>query len=208
MINAGHAIVNSYLSESTSFDLRTLCNLYPIVAYDNPYYPHLEKVRESGNELIWAWTCAKSIECKRDAGEINFTIDFPEGDTHYVIIKGVPQFSSIYIYDMAFRTDPRFETYNSSGYIFKKSTDTLLLKSRHKKRLETVRLIYNTPVPAAETAAPAPAATETSSVPAPVATPAPAVEEAKPAAEPEPHEETPEEAIKRMAEEAAANWGF
>lgn len=209
LINAGHAIVNSYLSESTSFDLRTLCNLYPIVAYDNPYYPHLEKVRESGNELIWAWTCAKSIECKRDAGEINFTIDFPEGDTHYVIIKGVPQFSSIYIYDMAFRTDPRFETYNSSGYIFKKSTDTLLLKSRHKKRLETVRLIYNTPVPAAETAAPAPAATETKPAPATEATaPAPAVEEAKPAAEPEPHEETPEEAIKRMAEEAAANWGF
>ena len=209
LINAGHAIVNSYLSESTSFDLRTLCNLYPIVAYDNPYYPHLEKIRESGNELIWAWTCAKSIECKRDAGEINFTIDFPEGDTHYVIIKGVPQFSSIYIYDMAFRTDPRFETYNSSGYIFKKSTDTLLLKSRHKKRLETVRLIYNTPVPAAETAAPAPAATETKPAPATEATaPAPAVEEAKPAAEPEPHEETPEEAIKRMAAEAAANLGF
>lgn len=209
LINAGHAIVNSYLSESTSFDLRTLCNLYPIVAYDNPYYPHLEKVRESGNELIWAWTCAKSIECKRDAGEINFTIDFPEGDTHYVIIKGVPQFSSIYIYDMAFRTDPRFETYNSSGYIFKKSTDTLLLKSRHKKRLETVRLIYNTPVPAAETAASAPAATETKPAPATEATaPAPAVEEAKPAAEPEPHEETPEEAIKRMAAEAAANLGF
>lgn len=209
LINAGHAIVNSYLSESTSFDLRTLCNLYPIVAYDNPYYPHLEKVRESGNELIWAWTCAKSIECKRDAGEINFTIDFPEGDTHYVIIKGVPQFSSIYIYDMAFRTDPRFETYNSSGYIFKKSTDTLLLKSRHKKRLETVRLIYNTPVPAAETAAPAPATTETKPAPATEATaPAPAVEEAKPAAEPEPHEETPEEAIKRMAAEAAANLGF
>lgn len=209
LINAGHAIVNSYLSESTSFDLRTLCNLYPIVAYDNLYYPHLEKIRESGNELIWAWTCAKSIECKRDAGEINFTIDFPEGDTHYVIIKGVPQFSSIYIYDMAFRTDPRFETYNSSGYIFKKSTDTLLLKSRHKKRLETVRLIYNTPVPAAETAAPAPATTETKPAPATEATaPAPAVEEAKPAAEPEPHEETPEEAIKRMAAEAAANLGF
>ena len=111
---------------------------------------------------------------------------------------------------MAFRTDPRFETYNSSGYIFKKSTDTLLLKSRHKKRFETVKLIYNTPAPAAETSAPAAAATETSSAPAsePAAVPAPAVEEAKPAAEPEPHEETPEEAIKRMAEEAAANWGY
>ncbi len=138
---AGYALVNSYLSESTSFDLRTLSNLYPIIAYDNIFYPHLEKISEKSG-TIWAWTCAKNIECTRDSEEINFTIDFPEGDTHYIIIKGIPQFNSIYIYDMAFRTDPRFETYNSSGYVYKKSSETLLLKSRHKKQLENVRLSY------------------------------------------------------------------
>ncbi len=141
MRKAGYALVNSYLSESTSFDLRTLSNLYPIIAYDNIYYPHLEKVSESSG-TIWAWTCAKSITCTRDSEEINFTIDFPEGDTHYIIIKGVPAFNYIYIYDISFRTDPRFETYNSSGYVYKKSSETLLLKSRHKKEKETVRLSY------------------------------------------------------------------
>ena len=50
---------------------------------------------------------------------------------------------------MAFRTDPRFETYNSSGYVYKKSSETLLLKSRHKSQLEKVRLVYHAkPAPA------------------------------------------------------------
>ena len=148
LINAGYALVNSYLTESSSFDLRTLGNLYPVIAYDNPYYPHLEKISDLGENKVWAWTCAKSIAMDKETDETNFTIEFPEGDTHYIIIKGVSQFNSIYIYDMAFRTDPRFETYNSSGYVYKKSTSTLLLKSRHKSEFETIRLVYRQPAPA------------------------------------------------------------
>lgn len=130
--------------------MRTLSNLYPVVAFSNPYYPHVEKIYDSDGKKVWAWTCAKSIKLDRSSEEYNFTIDFPEGDTHYVILKGIPQFNSIYIYDMAFRTDPRFETYNSSGYVYKKSSETLLLKSRHKTEFEKVRLVYReaAPVPA------------------------------------------------------------
>ena len=142
LVKAGYAIVNSYLSESSSFDLRTLSNLYPVVAYDNVFYPHFEKISASEDKIVWAWTCAKSIKLDHSRAEDVFTIDFPEGDTHYVILKGLPQFNTIYIYDMAFRTDPRFETYNSSGYVYKKTTETLLLKSRHKTQYEKVRLVY------------------------------------------------------------------
>ena len=38
---------------------------------------------------------------------------------------------------------PRFETYNSSGYVYKFATDTLLLKSRHKSNPETIRLVFS-----------------------------------------------------------------
>ena len=171
LISAGYALINSYLTESSSFDLRTLANLYPVLAYDNTFYPHLEKIRDEGGEKVWAWTCAKGIALDKDSVQATFTVDFPEGDTHYIIIKGVDPFNSIYIYDMAFRTDPRFETYNSSGYVYKKSTNTLLLKSRHKTEFETVRLVYrqiSAPVTApAPVAEPAPAPVET--VTAPVA---------------------------------------
>ena len=165
LVKAGYAIVNSYLSESSSFDLRTLSNLYPVLAFDNVYYPHFEKIDEVNGKTIWAWTCAKSIKLDRTGEEYNFTIDFPEGDTHYLIIKGIPAFNQIYIYDMSFRTDPRFETYNSSGYVYKKPSETLLLKSRHKSQLEKVRLVYREAKPAA---APAPAPAPKPAEPAPV----------------------------------------
>ena len=95
---------------------------------------------------MWAWTCARTISYDKESDDIlNLTIDFPEGYTHYVIIKGLPHFSTIYIYDMAFRTDPRFETYNSSGYVYRQQSKTLLLKSRHKTRKENIRFDFNEP---------------------------------------------------------------
>ena len=175
---AGYAIVNSYLAESSSFDLRTLSNLYPVIAYNNIFYPHLEKIADDGRNNVWAWTCARSIKLTRTTDEAEFLVDFPEGDTHYIIIKGVDAFNSIYIYDMAFRTDPRFETYNSSGYVYKKSTETLLLKSRHKTTLEKVKLIYREVKPVAATVVEkaAESVSETSTAPAAENTEAPAAE--------------------------------
>ena len=144
--NAGYVLVNSYLSENSSFDLRTLANLYPIIAYDNWYYPHLQIINKNSDDLMWAWTCARTISYEKESDNtLNLTIDFPEGYTHYIILKGLPHFSTIYIYDMAFRTDPRFETYNSSGYVYKQKSKTLLLKSRHKTRKENIRFDFKEP---------------------------------------------------------------
>ena len=143
LVKAGCVIVNSYLGESASFDLRTLANLYPLLAFEDSYYPHFQKISGDGPKVLWAWTCAKDIAYSKDeAGTISITIDFPEGLTHYVIIKGLPRFNKIYIYNMSFRTDPRFETYNSSGYVYKDKRGTLLLKSRHKQQHEEVRFVY------------------------------------------------------------------
>lgn len=138
---AGRVIVNSYLSEGLAFDIRTLTTLYPMVAYNNTYYPHYEFL-QTDSDLIWAYTCAKDIKLATNTeGEITLAIDFPESLIHHVIFKGIPTFSTIYIYDIAYRTDPRFETYNSSGYVYKDSQGTLLLKSRHKNDTEEVRMI-------------------------------------------------------------------
>ena len=161
-IKAGRVIVNSYLGESTSFDLRTLTTLYPLLAYDNTFYPHIQLIHGSGRDVMWAWTCSGDIKyAKDDEGSLVLTINFPLEYTHYVILKGIPAFQQIFIYDMAFRTDPRFETYNSSGYVYKSETQTLLLKSRHKSENENIRMSY-TPVPK-PAPAPKPAETETGS---------------------------------------------
>jgi len=140
----GYVILNSYLAESASFDLRTLAALYPIVVHDNPYYPHFALLGFDGGNAVWAWTCAANMTYQNDGGgTVTVTIDFPQSYTHYVIINGIQRFRTIYIYDLAFRTDPRFETYNSSGYVYRADTNTLLLKSRHKSQIETIRFIYS-----------------------------------------------------------------
>ena len=157
-IRAGRVIVNSYLAESSSFDLRTLTTLYPLLAYDNTFYPHIQYIHGSGKDIMWSWTCATDIKYQKDDdGSLILTINFPLEHTHYVILKGIPAFEQIFIYDMAFRTDPRFETYNSSGYVYKSDSKTLLLKSRHKSENEDIRMSY-TPVPKP---APAPKPVET-----------------------------------------------
>lgn len=139
----GYIILNSYLSGSNSFDLRTLANIYPVLFYDNPNYPHFEKIHEENGVITWAWTCTSGIEYKADSPtSTTISIPFPAGSTHYIIIKGIKKFTSIYIYDIAFRTDARFESYNSSGYIYKADTSTLLLKSRHKEDIEDIRFDY------------------------------------------------------------------
>lgn len=139
----GYLILNSYLKESSSFDLRTLSEIYPIVIHNNKYYPHFDIMSFENGRAIWAWTCANNINYENDnSGAITLSVDFPLSYTHYIIINGIPLFKSIYIYDMAFRTDPRFETYNSSGYVYQADKQTLLLKSRHRSEIETIRLIY------------------------------------------------------------------
>ncbi len=166
-VNAGRVIINSYLAGSASFDIRTLGNLYKLIAWDNQFYPHFCRVDTGNREKIWAWTCASGITYSREgADSMSLTVDFPQNATHYVIFKGIPKFSTIYIYDMQFRTDPRFETYNSSGYVYRNDRETLLLKSRHKSRLENIRFDFKEEAPrqapAARARPAAPATAETS----------------------------------------------
>ena len=139
----GYLIVNSYLSDLAGLDLRTMCEIYPIAVHDNPYYPHFAKIRELDGTTIWAWTIARDIKITQDENRTLFVdIDFPLGLTHYVMIIGINPFRRIQIYNMDFRTDPQFEIYNSSGYVYRSSMRGLLLKSRHKSQHEIIKLYY------------------------------------------------------------------
>ena len=167
---AGRVIITSYITESSSFDLRTLSTIYELLAYKNWYYPHVTLINSIGKNAMWAWTCAKDITYSKDSeGALTLSIEFPLEYTHYVILKGIPAFEQIFIYDMAFRTDPRFETYNSSGYIYKSETDTLMLKSRHKSEIEKIKMSYVAPKPATPAPTPKPAEPEPETTATPVA---------------------------------------
>ena len=142
-VAGGRLIINSYLKNCDSFDSRSLSELYPVIVHNNIYYPHFNIIAFDKLGAVWAWTCAEKVTYANDgAGTITLVVDFPLSNTHYMIVNGIEAFKSIYIYDMAFRTDSRFETYNSSGYVYQKDSSSLLLKSRHRSASEIIRLVY------------------------------------------------------------------
>ncbi|MDE7228787.1 MAG: hypothetical protein K2N31_10770 [Treponemataceae bacterium] len=142
----GRLLVNTAFAQASDQDTRALAELYPLLV-ENSFYPHYSLLGTFGTNKVWAWSAARGLSYAEqrggDTGTI--TIDFPADDTHYLIIKGIRPFEGIEIYGMPFRTDPRFESYNSSGYVYDEQTQTLFLKSRHKTDREIIRLMYRRP---------------------------------------------------------------
>lgn len=150
----GRALVNAYITSKQSaagasgaagFALYELSEL-EVLLLSPPHYPHLVPLDDG----VYAFTCVDSIAYKSagDASnnsDINLDITANETNTHYMILGGIKPFNAIYIYNTLYHADQRFETYNTSGFVYVPATNTLLLKSRHKMPSETVRLTYGAP---------------------------------------------------------------
>ena len=141
----GRLMFNIGVSRIDTSDIESFATIYPLAARNNKFYPHLVILEETLTEPIWTWTAAQSMSIKTDSENTStISLDFPQGDSHYVIINGIKPFKSIEIYELSFRTDHRFETYNSSGYVYDSKTNTLFLKYRHKSGTEIVKLYRTT----------------------------------------------------------------
>jgi len=94
-----------------------------------------------GTTNIWIWTGAP-LRASRDGTAIDIATDFPVGTTHYLLVRGVKPFIKIQLYGIDFRTDPRFERYDSSGWAYSPSEQTLMLKIKHRNPTEHIRIVY------------------------------------------------------------------
>jgi len=109
------------------------------------HYPRAVWMTNSGH---WAWTVSPLIRTTDVGGNMNLAITFFPNMTHHLIIRGVRPFLSIQIHGMAWRSDPQFEIYDSSGFIYYPEEQILVLRVRHRSTVETVRLIYREAAPA------------------------------------------------------------
>ena len=139
-VQAGYALINSILGKK-SVDSVTLADIYPILV-SNPYYPHCKLLSKTSTDTIWAWTSAQSVSYSMQDGIASLSLTFPKNETNYAIVSGIAPFIDIEIYGLSFHSDPRFEAYNSSGFIYKAAKRALFLKSRHKSETEIIRLSY------------------------------------------------------------------
>ncbi|UTC55658.1 hypothetical protein [Treponema sp. OMZ 906] len=123
-------------------DVLDVGTLYPLLKPDNSWYPHAQSLALQAEAGIWAWTCAQNIEVLENTSKtLVLRIRFPEGQSHYLTLHGIRPFYRIEMYGIPFRSDARFEMYNSSGYAYNAGSKTLYLKMRHKSEYETIRLL-------------------------------------------------------------------
>ncbi|MDR2517788.1 MAG: hypothetical protein LBD13_00050 [Spirochaetaceae bacterium] len=89
---------------------------------------------------MWAWTGASSLTVTRENTLLDIAVAFPVGETHYLLIRGVPPPNRLQLYNIDYRTAPDFERYNSSGWSYSSAEQTLLIKMRHRSPVEHIRI--------------------------------------------------------------------
>lgn len=134
----GYAIINTVLTQNTP-DLMTIAEAYPIII-NNKNYPHYVMLYREKN--IWTWTMADSVSYTERNNIGSITMHSSVGDIYYQIINNLPAFKDINIYGLSYHSDPRFESYASSGYVHRTNTKTLFLKTKHKSENEVVKFTY------------------------------------------------------------------
>jgi hypothetical protein len=105
------------------------------------YYPRPALIRY-GTNGIWAWTAASALSAVQANEVLDIAVSFPAGETHFMMIRGIRPFTKIQLYDMDFRTDPEFERYDSSGWVYSAQEQILALKMKHRAAVEHIRIFY------------------------------------------------------------------
>jgi hypothetical protein len=105
------------------------------------HYPRAVSVG-SGETGLWAWTAASALAGRQAGNVLDISVSFPVGETHYMLIRGVRPFTKLQLYNMDYRTDPQFERYDSSGWSYSASEQTLLLKMKHRTSTEHIVIYY------------------------------------------------------------------
>ena len=106
------------------------------------FLPRAEPISVEGLSGVWTWTGAGAVSANLRDGVLDIAVDFPAGETHYMMLRGIKPFTKIQLYGIDFRTDSEFERYDSSGWAYSSSEQTLLLKMKHKSPTEHIRIFF------------------------------------------------------------------
>jgi len=105
------------------------------------YYPHAVVIG-SGVNSLWAWTAASAVSATQESNILNIAVSFPMGETHHMMIRGIRPFTKIQMYNMDYPSDPQFERYDSSGWVYSAQEQILTVKMKHRGPVEYIRVFY------------------------------------------------------------------
>ena len=139
--------VPAYLAMSgsgyaASPDRISAARLYRLLG-GNEFLPH---AAATGTKGVWAWTAASSVNVTVNEKQMDIYVRFPVNETHYIMLRGVKPFPLLQIYDSNWRRASDFESYyDSSGWNYFESEQTLVLKIRHRSNTEHIKILYVVP---------------------------------------------------------------
>jgi len=129
-------------SRSDTGERVSSAKLYRLLG-NNEYLPH---AATTGTNGIWAWTAASSVSVSRTDTVMDIAIQFPVGETHYVMLRNVPPFPLLQIYEVNWRRAVDFESYyNSSGWYYFEQERILVLKINQRSNTENVKINFTVP---------------------------------------------------------------
>jgi hypothetical protein len=136
----GRSMIYSVISLSD--DNGNSAKLYRLLG-ENEYLPHATITGTSG---VWAWTASTSVNVTQTNNQMDISVRFPVGETHYVMIRNVRPFALLQIYEQNWRRALDFESYyNSSGWYYFEQERILVIKLSHRSSVENVKIYFTAP---------------------------------------------------------------
>jgi hypothetical protein len=126
--------------ESAAAARLSTARLYPILD-QGAYRPHAVALGPLADNA-WAWTASGSMNISVQNNILDIRVNFPAGETHYMILRGIRPFTRLQFYDFDWRSDPQYERSDSSGWNYNASDQTLFIKMRHRTADERIRIFY------------------------------------------------------------------
>ena len=116
--------------------------VYPLIEPLASYFPHTVAVYPRYS----IWTCASDAALYFPrAGVLDIAVEFPTGQAHYVVIRGVHDFYGIQVRGTTYNSDTRFEAASAPSCRYIAGEDTLFIKVQQREERETIRIFYNNP---------------------------------------------------------------
>lgn len=114
--------------------------IYPWIR-ENPYYPRRVSLARAIDRNSWLLTSAALPKINHTPTETSVTFQYPRGDVHHLVLKGIRPFQEIQMHGIRWNTDRRFQYY-SDGWSYDEDTRTLYFKITHRNETEVIRILY------------------------------------------------------------------
>lgn len=116
-------------------------DIYALAA-GNPSYPRELSFYKEMGPGVWAWTASPSVSASASPASVTIQVRYPLGQAHYMAVFGLRPFSTIKLYGINYSPDSAFESYDVSGYLYRKASNALYLKMKHKQEVEKIELSF------------------------------------------------------------------